>query len=81
MALINGIDETHDYRVAIPWEWRSVYSSINRRLDQWNDAAAWAIEHFGLPGDRYTCRPTKSAIEFWFLNEADALLFQIRWSS
>jgi hypothetical protein len=79
MALINHIDENHDYKVSIPW--KGVWTNIAAREQQWNDAAIWAMEHFGLPGDRYTCRPTKNNLEFWFLTEADALMFQIRWSS
>jgi hypothetical protein len=79
MALINHIDEDHDYRVAIPWN--SVWTNLAAREQQWNDAAAWALEYFGLPGDRYTCRPTTKNLEFWFRTESDALMFQIRWSS
>lgn len=78
MALINHIDETHDFKVAIPWN--SVWTSLANREEQWNDVAAWAIERFGLPGDKYTCRMTTPAIEFWFLEEADALMFQLRWA-
>ena len=80
MALINHIDEEHDYKVAIPWisQRPSMYYD---RHDQWREASSYAIEHFGLPGDRYTCRPVKAAMEFWFRDEADALMFQIRWSS
>ena len=79
MALINHIDETHDYKVAIPW--KSVWTNLSSREEQWNDAAAYAMEHFGLPGDRYTCRPTQHNLEFWFRTEQDALMFQIRWAS
>jgi len=79
MALINHIDESHDYKVAIPWT--STWTNLANRSEQWNDAAAYAMEHFGLPGDRYTCRPTQNNLEFWFRTEQDALMFQIRWSS
>lgn len=78
MALINHIDETHDFKVAI--HWNSVWTNLAKREEQWNDAAAWAMERFGLPGDKYTCRMTTTAIEFWFLEEADALMFQLRWA-
>jgi hypothetical protein len=80
MALINHIDEAHDYKVAIPWESHTL-SILNERETQWNDASVYAMERFGLPGDRYTCRITQHNIEFWFKDEQDALLFQIRWSS
>ena len=78
MALNYSVDKLHDHKVAIPWEWRSVSNDLDKKLSMWNDAAAWAIEHFGLPGDRYICRPTKAAIEFWFKDEADALLFTLK---
>lgn len=80
MALINHIDENHDYKVAIPWESYGE-NMIRDRQAQWLDASIYAVEHFGLPGDRYTCRPTKYYMEFWFRDEQDALMFQIRWSS
>ena len=79
MALINHIDETHDYKVAIPWT--NTWTSLANREEQWNDVSAWAIEHFGLPGGKFTCRVTTANLEFWFRDEADALMFQIRWSS
>ena len=81
MALINHIDELHNYKVAIPWTRPPALTIVEDIHEQWNDAAAWAIEHFGLPGAAYTCRMTASSIEFWFEKEQDALLFQLRWSS
>lgn len=81
MALINHIDEEHDYKVTIPWETNFPAWDVQGHQIQWHEASVYAMEHFGLPGDRYTCRPTKSAMEFWFRDEADALMFQIRWSS
>ena len=81
MALINHIDETHDYKVAIPWETNFPAWDVQGHQIQWHEASVYAMEHFGLPGERYTCRPTKGNMEFWFRDEADALLFQIRWSS
>ncbi len=80
MALINHIDEAHDYKVAIPWDSYHL-DMINERQVQWREASIYAMEHFGLPGDRYTCRPTNINMEFWFRDEQDALMFQIRWSS
>lgn len=81
MALINHIDESHDYKVSIPWTRPPALTIVEGRQELWNEAAAWAIERFGLPGTAYTCRLSESGIEFWFEKEQDALLFQIRWSS
>lgn len=80
--IINGIDDLHDYKVRIPFSKqasnifeteREVYKNINN----WNETCAKAIELFGLPGEKYSCRFTKEAIEFWFLEEQDALMFEL----
>lgn len=80
--LINEIDDAHDYKVRIPFAKqdgtifqteREAYNNINN----WNECCAKAIELFGLPGNKYTCRMTKGAIEFWFLEEKDALMFEL----
>jgi hypothetical protein len=49
----------------------------NPEITKWNESCARAIELFGLPGEKYTCRITKENIEFWFLDEKDALLFEL----
>jgi hypothetical protein len=67
-----GIKNDHDYRVRIPF-----FLPGERDLNKWHEHSATAIEMFGLPGDRYSCRLTKEAIEFWFLEEKDALLFEL----
>ena len=78
-----GIDNNHDYRVRIPFlkEDPDSISELERNrmryVNDWNECCAVAIEKFGLPGDKYTCRMTPNAIEFWFLEEKDALLFEL----
>ena len=69
-----GIDVEHDYRVKIPFE-LSYDNGFN--INNWNECCARAIEMFGLPGDKYTCKMTKENIEFWFRDEKDALLFEL----
>jgi hypothetical protein len=71
---LGGIDNDHDYRVRIPFE-LSIH--VGRNISNWNETCARAIELFGLPGEKYTCRFTKNFIEFWFLEEKDALLFEL----
>lgn len=73
-SLLGGIDINHDYRVRIPFE-MSVFG--NTKSNMWNETCAKAIEMFGLPGQKYTCRMTKGAIEFWFLEEKDAMWFEL----
>lgn len=47
----------------------------------WNDVSAWAIERFGLPGDRFTCHANVNWMEFVFNNESDALIMSLRWNA
>jgi hypothetical protein len=50
---LGGIDNDHDYRVRIPFE-LSIH--VGRNISNWNETCARAIELFGLPGEKYTCR-------------------------
>jgi hypothetical protein len=72
--MLGGIDINHDYRVRIPF---TVGFMSDGEINMWNETCARAIEMFGLPGDKYTCRFTKEAIEFWFLEEKDAMIFEL----
>lgn len=69
-SYLGGINVNHDYLVKIPFATGPV-------LNMWNETCAKAIELFGLPGDKYSCRFTKHNIEFWFLEEKDAVLFEL----
>jgi hypothetical protein len=72
--MLGGIKDEHDYRVRIPFE---LSIQIERNINNWNETCARAIELFGLPGEKYTCRFTKNFIEFWFLDEKDAMIFEL----
>lgn len=78
---LGGIDDAHDFVVRIPYRSElDVYKphTFRDRLDTWNEACAFAIEHFGLAnGERYSCRMCDYWIEFWFLDEKDALFFEL----
>lgn len=50
---------------------------VRDNINNWNECCATAIELFGLPGDKYSCRFTNQAIEFWFLEEKDAMIFEL----
>ena len=59
--------------VRIPW---------NREFEnekRWNEVCAWAIEYFGLPGDRFITDTNIEYIDFIFKNKNDALLMAIHW--
>lgn len=78
-----GIDNNHDHRVRIPFlktntdNIQEIERNRMQYVNQWNETCARAIEMFGLPGDKYTCRMTRDAVEFWFLEEKDALMFEL----
>ena len=59
-------------KVRIPWK---KGDSINR----WDETCIWAVEQFGLPGDRYTSHPTVDYMDFYFNDERDAVHFELRW--
>jgi hypothetical protein len=47
----------------------------------WNEVCAWAIEYFGLPGDRFRTAANVEYMEFHFNNPKDALLMSLRWNA
>lgn len=71
---LGGIKVDHDYRVKIPY---NLIQDTMRGKETWNEICARAIEMFGLPGDKYSCRLLQECIEFWFLEEKDAILFEL----
>jgi hypothetical protein len=61
--------------VRIPW---------NRAFDNgiyWNEVCAWAIEYFGLPGDRFNSYANVNYMDFVFKSNKDALLMAIQWGA
>ena len=44
-------------RVRIPWQ-------PFHDIPTWNETCAWAVEQFGLPGDKYTTHPTEDYMDF-----------------
>ena len=72
-SLLGGIDVDHDYRVRIPFQ----VNIMSAEIRAWNEACAKAMEMFGLPGDKYSCRITNEFIEFWFRDEKDAIMFEL----
>lgn len=51
------------------------------RVPKWNEMCAWAIEHFGLPGDRYTTHATEHYMEWMFDRIEDQLFFTLAWGN
>lgn len=57
-------------RVRISWQ-------ENHDIPTWNETCAWAVEQFGLPGDRFSTHATEEYMDFYFRDERDAILFQL----
>jgi len=56
----------------------------NREYDNesmWNEVCAWAIEYFGLPGDRFNTHANVNYMEFIFEDPKDALMMSLRWNA
>lgn len=56
-------------KITVPWE--------NQSNVWWNDTCAKIIEHFGLPGDRYTTELSPDWMQFDFNTDQDALMCRI----
>jgi hypothetical protein len=54
------------YNVHIPWK--------EQRDQYWNDLCARVVEHFGLPGGKYTTHPEPDWMTFSFESEQDHLM-------
>lgn len=44
----------------------------------WDKACIYALETFGLPGDKFECHSNEEWMDFEFKNEKDALAFLMR---
>ncbi len=60
----------YKYLVRIPWKHGDTVSS-------WNEVCAWALETFGLPGDKFITHPTDEFMDFIFVEEKDAIYFSL----
>ena len=47
----------------------------------WNEVCAWAIEYFGLPGDRFHTTANVHYMDFVFESNKDALLMALKWNA
>ena len=48
---------------------------------KWNEVCAWAIEYFGLPGDRFQTHANVNYMDFSFKSNKDALMMALRWNA
>ena len=61
--------------VRIPWVRQ------NKNEVFWNEVCAWAIEYFGLPGDRFQTHANVNYMDFVFQSNKDALVMSLRWNA
>jgi hypothetical protein len=61
------------YPVRIPW------CDQDGNIAPWDVICVWALETFGLPGDRFTTHPTEDYMDFVFYSKQDAEIFTLRW--
>jgi hypothetical protein len=47
---------------------------------KWNEVCAWAIERFGLPGDRFQTSANVNHMDFIFVSNKDALMMALMWN-
>jgi hypothetical protein len=55
--------------ITVPWE--------NQPNIWWNETCATILEHFGLPGGKYTTELSEDFMHFHFENEQDAFMCKI----
>lgn len=48
--------------------------------ESWDKISIYAIENFGLPGDRYVVDMSMDRMIWYFRDSRDALMFKLRWS-
>lgn len=44
----------------------------------WDQACIWAIETFGLPGEKFECHSNEDWMDFEFVDDRDALIFLLK---
>jgi hypothetical protein len=59
--------------VEIPWE------KTHDKNFNWNEACAWAVEQFGLPGENFVTHPSLNQMKFLFKHEQHAIMMTLRW--
>ena len=48
---------------------------------RWNHVCAWAIERFGLPGERFQCHANVEFMDFVFNSNKDALMMALMFNA
>jgi hypothetical protein len=48
-------------------------------ISDWDETCIWAMDQFGLPGNKFYTRMTEDYMDFVFKDERDAIHFSLRW--
>ncbi len=57
------------FEILIPWK--------SQNNVWWNETCARIVDHFGLPGDRYTTEVSENEMKFFFKDEREALMCRL----
>jgi hypothetical protein len=68
----------YDHHVRI-WGWHYA-TKRDLTIPEWDEISIYAIERFGLPGDRYITDIGPERMKWSFRDPRDALMFKLRWS-
>jgi hypothetical protein len=47
----------------------------------WNEVCAWAIEMFGLPGEKFETQANVNYMDFLFDSKLDAMIMCLKWNA
>ena len=63
----------YKYKVTMPSNWDN--------KQRWNDVCAWAIEMFGLPGEKFEAHANVNYMDFLFDSKLDAMIMCLKWNA
>jgi len=61
-------------------QWGNQYH-LERKAVYWNEVCSWAIEKFGLPGERFETHANADYMDFNFYDDRDATMFSLMWNA
>ncbi len=65
----------YNHRIKVSW-------NLDQDTEEWwNEVCAWALEEFGLPGDKFITRATENYMIFDFKDKDDAAIMALRWGN
>jgi hypothetical protein len=66
------LSEKPGTKVRIPW-------MKGDTISDWDETCIWAMDQFGLPGNKFYTHMTEDYMDFVFEDERDAIHFSLRW--